>query len=256
MSDTATLTPTTADVIAGMLTENTGRHLLDSGGAYGRNWERNQGLTTADFEASERAVWGYGGEYAVVNVYHFLTARLEFDPELQAQYDAFTEGSDEPYLVDMEEFVESCYPDAMTATVNTYNHENVLSQDLQYIVVDPEGSDYIYGNDVFVLLQVHGGCDARGGYTAPKAFRVCGEVGLFDDNDVEFGCTGTEPAQVETLPGWPDATRTYHGWSYRGEWIDQDGSCCDAPEFEMNDDGVVPCPVDGCTGTVSPFTFD
>ena len=25
-----------------MLTENTGKHMLDSGGAYGRHWERNQ----------------------------------------------------------------------------------------------------------------------------------------------------------------------------------------------------------------------
>ena len=25
-----------------MLQENTGRHMLDSGGAYGRHWERNQ----------------------------------------------------------------------------------------------------------------------------------------------------------------------------------------------------------------------
>ena len=33
----------TKAVIADMLQENTGRHMLDSGGAYGRNWERNQG---------------------------------------------------------------------------------------------------------------------------------------------------------------------------------------------------------------------
>lgn len=256
MNDTDTLTaPTTADVIARMLVENTGRHMLDSGGAYGRNWERNAGTTTADWEESERAVWGYGGEYAMVNIFHFLNERLEFDPELQAQFDEFAEGSDAPWFADMVEFVETEFPGGMSATVNTYNHDNCLSQDIQYIVVDPEGDDYIYGNDVFVLLQVHGGCDARGGYTAPKAFRVRGEVGLFDDNDVEFSCTGTDPRQVETLPGFPDGATTYHGWSYRGEWIDHDGGCCDAPEFKMNDDGVVPCPVEGCTGTVSPFTF-
>lgn len=32
----------TKHLIYEMLTENTGRHMLDSGGAYGRNWERNQ----------------------------------------------------------------------------------------------------------------------------------------------------------------------------------------------------------------------
>jgi hypothetical protein len=32
-----------------MFTENTGRHFLDSGGAYGRNWERNQNKAVEDF---------------------------------------------------------------------------------------------------------------------------------------------------------------------------------------------------------------
>jgi hypothetical protein len=32
-----------------MFTENTGRHMLDSGGAYGRNWERNQNKAVEDF---------------------------------------------------------------------------------------------------------------------------------------------------------------------------------------------------------------
>lgn len=255
MSDTDTLTaPTTADVIAGMLTENTGRHMLDSGDHYGRHFERNAGMTAADFEALPTATWGYGGEYAIVNVFHFLTERLEFAPELQAEFDAFAaENPDLHWLGLMELFVEEQYPDAGTATVNTYNHENVLSQDLQYVVVNPEGDDYIYGDDIFVLLQTHNGCDARGGYTAPKAFRVCGEVGLFDDNDVEFSCSGTEPRQVESLPGFPDGETVYHGWSYRGEWISNDGTCCDDPEFKADDDGNVPCPEEGCTGHVTPW---
>ena len=253
MNDTATIS--TADVIAGLLTENTGRHMLDSGGAYGRNWERNTGKTAADFAAEPGASWGYDADYAVVSLFHFLTARLEFDAELQAEFDDYCdERPDESWLTLAEEFPAERDPDSVQGVVNTYNHENCLSQDIQYVVVDPEGSDYIYGNEVYVLLQVHGGCDARGGYTEPKAFRVHGEVGLFDDNDVEFSCDGRDPAQVETLPGFPDATRQYHGWSYRGEWIDQDGSCCDEPEFVMNDDGNVPCPE--CGANVMPFALE
>ena len=38
------------ELIYKMLTENTGVHMLDSGGAYGRNWERNQVKTIEDFE--------------------------------------------------------------------------------------------------------------------------------------------------------------------------------------------------------------
>lgn len=39
----------TKEVILSQLQENTGRHMLDSGGAYGRSWERNQGKTWDDF---------------------------------------------------------------------------------------------------------------------------------------------------------------------------------------------------------------
>ena len=38
-------------VVYSMITENTGRHMLDSGGAYGRHWERNQKLSLDDFES-------------------------------------------------------------------------------------------------------------------------------------------------------------------------------------------------------------
>ena len=36
-----------------MLTENTGSHMGDSGGAYGRHWERNQKRTIEDFSNEE-----------------------------------------------------------------------------------------------------------------------------------------------------------------------------------------------------------
>jgi len=40
----------TKEIIYKMLIENTGRALGDSGDAYGRAWERNQGKTIEDFE--------------------------------------------------------------------------------------------------------------------------------------------------------------------------------------------------------------
>ncbi len=38
------------ELITAMLKENTGSHFLDSGGAYGRNWQRNQKV---DFEENQ-----------------------------------------------------------------------------------------------------------------------------------------------------------------------------------------------------------
>ncbi|MEM4036040.1 MAG: hypothetical protein QXU97_05480 [Fervidicoccaceae archaeon] len=49
---------------------------------------------------------------------------------------------------------------------NTYNFEcNLLSQVLQ-------GITFKVGDDYYVMLQVHNGCDVRGGYTKPRFFKL------------------------------------------------------------------------------------
>jgi len=61
---TITQTDTTADKLAEMLQENTGRSILDSGDYYGRHWEHNQG---ADFEAQPEGrleFWERNGDLA------------------------------------------------------------------------------------------------------------------------------------------------------------------------------------------------
>ena len=44
---------TTEQVIYEMLTESTGTHFLDSGGATGRHWQQNQKRTLEDFKKDE-----------------------------------------------------------------------------------------------------------------------------------------------------------------------------------------------------------
>jgi hypothetical protein len=85
---------TIENVIASMMTENTGTHFLDSGGAYGRNWQRNQGLTvgatvdalkempSATLEVSIRDWRGkpHAELIPTVNIFHKLTGGvLEID---------------------------------------------------------------------------------------------------------------------------------------------------------------------------------
>ncbi len=70
---------TTAEVIRQMLVADTGRHFLDSGGAYGRHWERNQGR---DFEKEPRTVIEVDSQGDVTvthNLYHFLNEHLDYD---------------------------------------------------------------------------------------------------------------------------------------------------------------------------------
>lgn len=178
---------TTKQVIVEMLKENTGGHLLDSGGAYGRNWERNQ---SRDF-AKEPACSAYWSTWrstpeshtgsiscqATVSLYHWMMKNLEFDPDMQAELDAFAmnetmEG--ESWLTVQEAFAEALDErdghDERPFTANTYNDsDNVdLSQVIQYVAVYTDGAY----EPTHLIVSVHGGCDVRGGYTAPKCFKV------------------------------------------------------------------------------------
>lgn len=254
MNDTATLTaPTTHEVLAAMLVENTGTHMLDSGGASGRHWQRNQGLTVETLMERPEASWGYAAEYVVLDLFHYLRKRLEFAADVQAEFDAFSEGSEEPWAVDLEEFFAERFPDAEVTGGYTYNHENCLSQDFVWHQIDDDDSDW---DDKLVVLQIHGGADARGGFTAPKFFRA-NEYWVYEVDDVEVACDGHTPTdQVETLPGFPDQTNetVYHGWSMRGgDVCDNDGNWVDRLEFTMDDDGVVKCPAPGCTAVAHPY---
>ena len=182
-------TMTTAEALASQFTENTGRHIMDSGGAYGRNWERNQGKTADTWMTAPSAtIHDQGTEYAYVtiNTFRWLESRLDFDPDMQARFDEFSAGSTAPWLVDMRDFAESVHDGTgydEINVVNTYNYDSLLDEVLQWV-------EFSYEDERFVLLQYHGGCDVRGGYTAPKVYRLYehSEYALFDEV-VEFYCS-------------------------------------------------------------------
>ena len=154
-----------------MLIENTGTHFLDSGGAYGRAWERNQGKTIEDFEREPREQWVYHkrGNYLqrTVSVFHYLS-RLETDWIC----DYFNEmgcpdwDAEEVYGVSKTQWdwLKSKCEVIIESTFNTYNGDSDLSQILQ-------GSWLEINDEQYLLLQIHGGCDARGGYTDAKLFK-------------------------------------------------------------------------------------
>lgn len=176
---------TTEDVLKKMFMENTGRHFLDSGGAYGRNWERNQARdfdsepeVTAHFEE------GYEGSLDILvtrSAYHWLRSCLDYAPEMDKEFQEFMENEDEDesYLEVQEAWLK--YRKSLGLDIgrsfggfNTYNFECSLDQVLQGIWYEEEGEEYL-------MLQIHGGCDVRGGYTAPRIFRGSTED-FFDYN--------------------------------------------------------------------------
>jgi hypothetical protein len=270
----STYVPTETDkVLAEMLTENTGRHFLDSGGAYGRNWERNQGATAEAFHSAPSATldrWAC----VTVDVFHYLRDRLEYDATLTAEFDAFAADSDSPWLADVEEWVDSLREakrladpcgrygdDATPRTWNTYNGEDYLSQVIQGITFTLDDD-----REPCAIVQIHGGCDVRGGYTRPRVFRVTTYDGAsyfpHDNANAEIYCTrdSVGPAvivstvdvdtsygvTVEDVPVLEYVTECDFGISiYSGvDYVDRDGSSTDwRPDYDSARDlGYVPCP--------------
>lgn len=173
MSALLTTREITAGILADMFTENTGRHMLDSGSAYGRAWERNAGMVARDFLA--RPAVTYDAEYQTfeVDMFHFLNERLTYVPTLTADWVAFDAGRpDVPWGESLDEWLDMLgvpadgdgdfYSDARW-DFNTYNSDNLLNGTFQ-------GVKFGYAGNEYFALQVHGGCDVRGGYTAFKIF--------------------------------------------------------------------------------------
>jgi hypothetical protein len=156
-------------VILNMLKENTGRHFLDSGGAYGRSWERNQSRDIANEPPCKVEYHDEAVEISY-SLYHFLISHLEYDEECDKLTVGFLALSNTPEYEDkawhdiMEGWIEANGFE-FTGADNSYNHDTLLDQDIAYRLFNSDTASYIF-------LQIHGGCDIRGGYTAPKVFRL------------------------------------------------------------------------------------
>lgn len=159
---------TTKELVYSMLIENTGKALGDSGDAYGRNWQRNEGKTIEDFESEpeEHIVWNGNYLERRVSVFHYLS-QLDSDwiCEQFNSMPCLDWNCEDLYGVSETQWNwlnEQGYV-KVVQTFNTYNGDSDLSQILQ-------GSWLTINDEQYLLLQVHGGCDARGGYTDAKLF--------------------------------------------------------------------------------------
>lgn len=220
----------TERVIFSMLTENTGRHMLDSGGAYGRHWERNrQRDITQDPEATLRFDGGYID--VRVSLYHFLRERVEFNDWLDRKFRRWANANEERkatswhgLLAQFGEELSKKYDDITVwgdarepLLIYTYNEDNVLSQDIYYLFFEHDYRQY-------VLLGSHNGCDARGGFAGPRGFELSSncENSFFDYNKFTIECSGERRAeeleQRKRQPAfWPEPELPdRHLWDYDG----------------------------------------
>ena len=153
-----------------MLTENTGTHFLDSGGSSGRFWQRNANKSFEDFKNEAEEIYEFDYRYGeimrTVSVFHYLSNNLELDEvcdefnNLQLNENDWEADAD-VYGVSKKAFdyLDTCFEVEIKRTWNTYNGgESDLSQILQ-------GADLTINDEDYVLIQIHNGADARGGYT-------------------------------------------------------------------------------------------
>ena len=178
----------TEQVIYGMLTESTGRHFLDSGDAYGRNWERNQKKSLQDFrndlevalvleDDEENSVWG------IRSLFHHLNNNLSYNEEETEKLTKFLDKhelyTNSPDSVD--KFIEEYYNENDFYWEYTYSSDYAnLSQDIQYAHSE---------KDDLIILSIHNGADARGGFTDYKVFTEADSMFRHmdvDEDDIEY----------------------------------------------------------------------
>jgi hypothetical protein len=151
-------------IIARLLTQETGRHFLDSGGAYGRHWERNAIKTDEQLTG-----WDYNIEVRPThfqvsrNVADWLYEGFDFDREHTKRMMAFSRTKkfrEEDWSDCLKAYIESIDGCILnTKSGNTCNYQTLLTQNVHYVGIDlPDRCGDYYA------VRVHQGCDLRGGY--------------------------------------------------------------------------------------------
>jgi hypothetical protein len=138
-------------------------------------WQRNAKKTIQDFENEDEQSYEfdfkYNEIYRTVSVFHYLTNNLEIDDicehfnKLQNENDNWDAKGDF-YGVSLEagNFLNILNNVEIQRSWNTYNGDSDLSQILQGTTLEIDGEYYF-------IIQIHGGADARGGYTHAKMFK-------------------------------------------------------------------------------------
>lgn len=218
---------TKARIIA-QLRENTGAHMLDSGGAYGRGWER-WGKVTDEAATAKPAAY-VTDDFIQINTVEWLANRAEYDEKMTRVFRLWAKIADPedrtPWLVQMEEFAERAHDgyEEGQIVVNTYNHDSMLDETLQFATFEYRGEKY-------ALIQTHNGCDVRGGYSSPVAYRL-GDEGAYELLD-------------EGVEVWHATEEDGHGFELRaGEsfWDNRDGYSVEGDDAPKVENGVVTCP--------------
>ncbi len=171
--------------VASMLTENTGRHMLDSGMAYGYNYERRAGVDYTTTPVA-RVV---DGSYEK-SLYWHLVNNLNIDTDETKKFMDYATTDERKHDGWMEILYAYCeeYGYRGRRSDNSYNYDSCLDGVFQWFDIDTDNDRQL------VVVQTHNGCDVRGGYSTPVWFEY--KDGYRDDSgltliaDGNLWCTG------------------------------------------------------------------
>jgi len=241
MKDKIPLDTITECVLKEMFCENTGTHPLDSGGAFGRGWQRSNALKDLDWMQAKRLIHEVEDGYLKIqkNAYLFLCDHLSYDIEMDKRFHEFCElpeNQKEGYYYLMKDFITWKNDFEYLWGANTYNGDSILNRVLQFEVFECNNFDYI-------IIQIHNGADVRGGYSTPHVFVFNEEEFVCDLDNVHANCPDGHK-KVKTvqrdLNGNIVISRSFHCSAYTDDgnhWYADNGSL-----FEVLDDKVV-CPL-------------
>jgi hypothetical protein len=137
----------------------------------------------------------------------------------------------------------------------TYNDENALSQDIvwhPFVLTDD--CPWVEYSTEMMAVSIHGGCDARGGFTDYRMFEIDGHDGVYSfldysDCSVSWSCDKQIDPNQLVLDGVPPETGPhYYAQDFRGgyaEWYNHDSGSSDEPE-QLDADEVAPHDEFGC----------
>ena len=173
----------TKELIHSMLVECTGVHMCDSGFANGRHWQRNANKTIEDFENEPAEQYEYAKDsneiFRTLSVYHYLK-ELELNDICNDFNKLNTNPKDWDAAADVYGVSVAAWDNLtefndvdISRSWNTYNGDSDLSQTLQ-------GSNLTINDEEYILIQIHGGADGRGGYTDAMLFKL-DEYGLIHE---------------------------------------------------------------------------
>jgi hypothetical protein len=199
----------TKNLLTKQLLQNTGRAMGDSGDAYGRNFERlaesgidfNEGLRVDDCSVTiPIATYLLNNLDRNKKCEKLETLLLSQLKKLDKEATSLSYGNGDElieiikkmsghyYLDSIDKFIDN--DNKNISFVNTYNFDSDLSQVIQFLRFNLDGTDYI-------ILETHNGCDVRGGYSDGRVYEVtedyfgyslqvnC-EVQIEEDGDYDF----------------------------------------------------------------------